>query len=276
MGLKDVLSWPFSDEDVFGEQGEARTISTLNKEQQAMMEKLFPYLTSKIGEGLPSWQGNFVAPMTDVESMSQEKLKEYVSGGNTAFTESVRGAFESGIKGMDPNDTIAYWNKYMRPEQERLWSEEIQPTIREAYVGPGTFYGTPRVNTEVTAKTNLESKGLEDLGNKIFSERDSARGLLPAAGAFASQYEKMPLDRIEAGFQFGGLPRALEQADLAARYAEFVRTTPELSPILDKALAALGIQTQAGFFQPGDEGIMPLIQALAGAAGSAAGASAGA
>ena len=54
----------------------------------------------------------------------------------------------------------------------------------------------------------------------------------------------------QAAFQYGQLPRMIEQAELTSQIEEFKRTTPELSPILDRMLQYLGIQTQAAYNQP--------------------------
>lgn len=52
------------------------------------------------------------------------------------------------------------------------------------------------------------------------------------------------------------LPRMIAQEELNKEFAEFVRTTPELSPILDLVMQIMNVGTQAAFYQPSTTGFL--------------------
>jgi hypothetical protein len=109
------------------------------------------------------------------------------------------------------------------------------------------------------------------IGQTIEGARGRAAGLVPYLGQMAGIEGGVP--QMEAAFQYGQLPRMIEQAELTAKLQEFVRTSPEMSPLIDKMLSYLGIQTQAAYNQPYTPSpFMQFVSAVAPAAGQAAGA----
>ena len=217
------------------EEGMKKT-STLSPEQQAMQAKLLPYLTGKIGEGLPAWGGDWTASLGEGEEWGIGKYKE-------------------AVEGMDPKAVHDWYMEYMAPQEKRYMRQEVIPEIREAGVRHGTLYGTPTETRESKAWEGYGAGQMGRIGEAVMSERAGARASLPGY------------------MQAAALPRLIEQEELNAQIQEFVRTTPELNPILNQALNAMGIQTQAAYYQPAQPSpFMQLASAVAPAVGSGMGA----
>ena len=228
-----------------GKKGGIEQVSKLSKEQQALMGKLAPYLQERIGQGLPAWTGEWVAPMTGAEETSMGRLADYL--GQTGMPDiygTARGALSSLIQqGMTPQATYDWYMQYMAPEERRVMEEEIIPGIKESMVAPGTLYGTPYTGAVEDAWSKFGSQQMSRIGQAVQQAQGLAAGLIPTAKEFAGYESELPLRQAAAGQQYGALPRLLQQQELAARIAEFVRTTPELSPILNLAMQLLGIPT---------------------------------
>ena len=64
------------------------------------------------------------------------------------------------------------------------------------------------------------------------------------------------------------LPRLIEQQDLASQIQEFIRTTPQMNPVLNLAMQYLGEGTMASYFPAQQQSpFMQLISAVAPAVG---------
>jgi len=84
------------------------------------------------------------------------------------------------------------------------------------------------------------------MGEMMMGERArsmQALGMLPTMAGIEGG-----LPQIEAAAQYGALPRLIEQQELMGKIQEFIRTTPELSPVLDRLMQMLNIQTMGAYF----------------------------
>lgn len=252
-----------------GKEGGMEKISTLSPEQQAIMGKLGPFISGRIGEGLPAWSGDWMAPLSQFEEMGLGKLGEYLKGGIGETAEAGIGAFQEGLKGMSPEATHDWYMQYIAPSEKRYLEREIIPGIKESHVGPGTLHGTPSDRGITSAYEQFGAGQLSRIGQAIQSERAGARSLIPYTGAMAALEGGLP--QIEAAAKYGALPRQLKQMELEKQFAEFQRTTPELSPILDLARDILGITTQAASYRPYQPSpFMEMFQAVAPSIGAMA------
>ncbi|KKN45060.1 hypothetical protein LCGC14_0686850 [marine sediment metagenome] len=213
------------------EEERLKIISTLNPEQQALMKQYAPWLQGNIGKGLRAWEGPWTAPLGEEEKWGMGKYRE-------------------AVEGLSPEETRNWYMKYMAPAEERYMKEKILPGIREAGVPGGTLRGTGTEGRVSGAWERFGESQLGRIGGAIQSERAAARGMLPGYMGAAS------------------LPRLIEQQDLDKQVAEFIRTTPELSPIMNMIRDILGIQTKAGYFPGQTESpfasILPSLGKLAG------------
>lgn len=248
--------------------------STLSKEQQQIMEGLGDYLVSKMGKGLPAWEGQFTAPLSGVEQVGMGQLKDYVTGGIGETAQMGVGAYQQALKGLSPEQVQAEYMKYTAPAEQRYLKETMIPAFKESMVPGGTLRstGTERGIGDIISRFGEGQLGR--IGERITSERAGARSMIPYAGQMAGLEQGVP--QMEAAFQYGQLPRMIEQAELTARIQEFVRTTPELSPIINQMMQYAGITTQAAFLSPyqpspflqlAKEGISAVGQAAGMAAG---------
>lgn len=197
------------------EEEQLRIISTLNPEQQRLLGQLAPYLQGQIGKGLPAWEGDLAAPIGAGEEWGIGKYKE-------------------AVEGMDPAAVRDWYMEYMAPAEQRYMKETVIPEVREAGVPGGTLRGTGTEGRVSGAWERFGEAQLGRIGEAVMGERAEARKMLPGYMGAAA------------------LPRLIEQMDLDKQIAEFVRTTPELNPILNLARDVLNIQTQAAYF-PGQK-----------------------
>ena len=131
-------------------------------------------------------------------------------------------------------------------------------------MAPGTLYGTPYATAIGEAYRGFGEQQLSRIGEMIMREREGARRMLPYLPTMTALREEAPLRRAEAATRIGALPRVLKQAELSAKIEEFIRTTPELSPVLSLALQLLNTTTQAAYYRPYQPS--PFMQALQAAA----------
>lgn len=212
-------------------EDELKIISTLNPEQQQLFSQLSGFYGGNIGRGLRAWEGDWTTPISGGEEWGIGKYKE-------------------AVEGMDPGQVEDWYMKYIAPQEERYMREKILPGIREAGVPGGTLRGTGTEGRVSGAWERFGESQLGRIGETIMGERAAGRAALPGYMGAAA------------------LPRLIEQQDLDRQIAEFVRTTPELNPIIDQAMKLLGMQTQAAYFpgqkESGWATMMPAIGQMAG------------
>lgn len=255
-----------------GEEGGIEKISTLSPEQEKLMKGLGEFLQSRLGEGLPGWEGGFTAPMGGEEEMGMNLLRSYIGGGLGETAQLGLGQYQQALQGLSPEQVHEQYMKYQAPQEQRYLKETTIPTFKESMVPGGTLRstGTERGIGDIVSRFGEGQLGR--IGEQITTERAGARGMLPYLSQMAGLEGGVP--QMEAAFQYGQLPRMIEQAELTAQFEEFKRTTPELSPLIDKMLGYLGISTQAAYNQPYQPS--PFLQFLAAVApGVGAGVGAG-
>ncbi len=233
-----------------GRPGGIERMPILAPEQQRILARLTPFVEERIGRGLPAWEGPWIAPPSPEEEIGLGRLGEYLRAGIPEITEFGLGRFREALAGLTPEETEAWWRAYRQPMWQRMWEEEIVPGLREARVAPGTLYGTPYVTDVERMMGRWAEAQQAELGRAIMEEREAARAMLPYVPEMAALVEEAPLRRARAAMELGALPRLLRQAEIAAQFEEFRRTTPELSPVLDLAMNLLRLQTQAAFYRP--------------------------
>lgn len=263
-------NWPLPDEWFEDDPGGIKKETTLSAEQQELMKGLGTYLTGEVGKGATPWEGRFTAPMTGAEETGMGYLQDYLGRGIGPTAEMGVGAYQEALKGMSPEEVHEQYMKYTAPQEARYLKETMIPTFKESMVPGGTLRstGTERGIGDIISRFGEGQLGR--IGERITSERAGARGMIPYTGEMAGIAGGRP--QMEAAFQYGQLPRMIAQAELTSEIEEFKRTSPELSPLLDKMLGYLGISTMAAYNQPyRPSPFMQLMAAGAEGAGQAAG-----
>ena len=108
---------------------------------------------------------------------------------------------------------------------------------------------------------------MSQIGQTIEGARGRAAGLIPQTGAMEGLDKGVP--QMKAAFEYGALPRQIEQIEIMGQIEEFKRTTPELNPILDKMMSYLGLSPNAAYTS--SDPLLQLVSSFIGGAGEAAG-----
>jgi hypothetical protein len=241
------------------EESGIQTLSTLSPEQQTMMKGLGEYLNANVGKGATPYTGQQVAPMSSTEQQGMGLLNQYVGGGIGDTAKIGLGAYQN-MMNVDPNQLAAEYMKYTAPAEQRYLKETTIPTFKESMVPGGTLRstGTERGIGDIVSKFGEGQLGR--IGTSIESARNRAASLIPQLSTMAGIEGGVP--QMEAAFQYGQLPRMIEQAELTAKLQEFVRTSPEMSPLIDKMLGYLGVSTIAAYNPTTTSSPSPFLQFL--------------
>lgn len=185
--------------------------------QAEWMKKIIPQYGAEVGQGQPVYAGERVAALTpeQQEAINVGGWSQYLTPGNIPMYGQTGAALADilgGEMGAEPYsqeaiDTL-FRSAYEQPAR-RQWSEFIQPTIREAYSGPG-FWGTSRMEAE--------KQGAQDLSNWLGEQYGSLRwGAEEANRALAEAKAGRALAAIPTGISYGQAPTQQALAMLAGR-----------------------------------------------------------
>lgn len=256
-----------------GGGGGISTGSTLSKEQKKLMKPFMDWLQQYVGEGVEPYgpteypqEGEqwWVAPLSSLEQTGLEKVEQYATGEqNTMYQDALTQA----LAGMSPEASEEFYRTNIYPRQQRIFEETVLPTTREAFVGTGTYAGSPRMQAESQRAGEFSEFAGQQLADIIMGQREMALQAIPYGIQASQLQEQYPLRQAEAALQAGSLPRMLQQAEISARLEEWKRTRPEYSPMIDTILAALNMNTQ--YAMPESGGISDILSSLAGGAGMA-------
>ena len=211
------------------------------------------------------------APMSTYETEALQMLSDLagqlggmVSPWETAMGEQVSTALTSLLSGEFPEE---YFRTAIEaPAQKRL-EEVTLPGVREAYVGPGTFWGGERAEAERRAGTDVDMMLAAVRGDLGYRARQQALETLGPA----MEYMGLPADQLlkqVAGVTpymgAAALPRLIEQHGLDIAYQEFIRTRPENQPYAQMLLSLLNIPMLASYAPEAPESPLAPIASMFG------------
>lgn len=239
--------------------GDVKQYSTLTPQQKAVSDPLSEYLKKNVGQGVAGYTGKLTAGPSQYEQQGLNTLGNYIAQpseatgwGSAALKTQLSGAPSTNI---NPQASEDYFNNSVRAPLMKQFNEDIMPQVRERYNSGGMFYGTPRERAENNALQDLEGNLVSQKSNLAYQDEQARRGLAESASARQLSalpqglaYGQEPLTRVAASQNYGALPRTLEQSDLMAQYAEWLRTRPESNPTLPMALQYID-QAQMGMSQ---------------------------
>jgi hypothetical protein len=194
------------------------------------------------------------APMSSYEEQALKMLSDLAGklGGmtspwETAMGEQVSTALTSLLSGEFPEE---YFRTAIEaPAQKRL-EEVTLPGVREAYVGPGTFWGGERAEAERRAGTDVDMMLAAVRGDLGYQARQMALDTLAPAMEYLGLPAEQALQQMAGVGTFmgaGALPRLIEQHGLDIAYQEFIRTRPENQPYAQMLLSLLGIPMMGSY-----------------------------
>lgn len=218
----------------------------MTPEQRAAYSKLLPSLTAKGKEfvdvsGKP-YGGQMTAPMSEYETMGLKGLGEYLS--EPLPTESnlfgmTTEELENTLSGKtyDPA-TGPYYEAYRTNVMREL--KQAKDRIAARSSGRDQFFGGGRMDQEREVEEGAMGSMAQTLGSLYENERMNRLNAVPMALNQMGWAENVPQSRIAASQALGALPRQIEQAELTARYQDFVRQLQDMGMSLQ---AAVGMAT---------------------------------
>ena len=246
-------------DSLFGSEGEVQTQSTMTKDQRKLMKEATQWAQGQVGQGLPQWEGDFAAPLSEYEQMGLSKLGEYLNAPydpNSIASLSTE-AFKKGISALSPQEAQDWYMKWFAPQERRYFEQNIVPGFKESMVPGGNLRSSGTDLGLGQLWGEYGTKQLSNIGDFWGEQMDRAAKLLPYARDF--EYQEAGIPQIEAAMQYGQLPRLIEQQELTSKIEDFRRSAPQLNPILDFITGLLGTQTKTGIYQPGQTGLIPQI-----------------
>ncbi len=183
-----------------------------------------------------SYGGQRTAGMTPFETSGLDILSKYLNAPNTGdlFGAGKQQIMDTlGGKFADPNQS-PYIKSMMNLSKMNLTDQINQARARRG--GRGTYYTEEGIREEgdigVKSQANLDAI----IGEFINQERGRMMNAVPQASQM-DEYESTlaPLKKITATQTLGSLQRTIEQANLEAKYQDFIRQRKEMAMPLDAA-----------------------------------------
>lgn len=273
-------------EDFFkGRKGDVRNLGTLSDSQGPVERNLGSYFSTEIGQGVDRYPGELSVPISEFETRGLDALSRYLTQGPSGILGEASGALSRILSGepstdINPAATEEFISRAITDPARATYQEETLPAIRESFIGPGQLFSSARAETERRAGRDVE-RDISAQGSAIrYADEQARRGLAESAqeralrGAsiapsLGREMEELPLRQAMAGTAIGGLQRMIEQQSLDREVAEFVRTSPESNPILDKALQLIGTPTTNMQVIPRQPSIQSQLAAVIPGAGQA-------
>ena len=219
-------------------------IDIRTEDQKKTAEKLAPFLIDRIGKGLPEFTGDRVAGLSDIEQTGQDLLADALQGTNRLGA-AVLPVLEERLAGDPSQRATDLFTEFIEPARERAFQRDVLPAIREQFVKGGRLSSSSRQEAERRAGQEFTDEGSLLQAQLIQQERDREAGLLGLAPQLA-QFEdfEQGAKRAAVAAGLGAQPRLIEQAKLDTAFQEFIRTQPELNPILDRVMSFIQVPQQ--------------------------------
>jgi len=231
MGLIDWspgLEWI---DDQMNKGGDGKSIKlTPDKEQwqldagKAIGDVLQKYLPGY--EPGKEYTGQRTAGMTPAEQQSMALLMKYMSSpsagelsklGGEQLTKTLQG-------GYDPRTSPQY--EGMRQEMNLMKERDID-AARRAGAARGSYNASGSLREENDVRSSYGASINRILGDLYGQERQRMFEAAPMAQNYEQGLQGQALQQIQAGQQFGAIPRLIEQSDMEAKYQDFLRKQGE-------------------------------------------------
>ena len=241
---------------LFGKKPEVRTGELQTPLQKRAFEELLQYARGRIGQGLPRWEGSFTAGFLPEQEKAKSYFEEALTGELPSVLQKGLGAYEEALEPVTYEDVTQWYENLLAPKRRLELEEEVLPAIREEYAKEGLLYGSPRY--EAVAKARARDFVEEQALKAQLLEQEKARQLqalqmLPSIGMLPASYRTQMAQNL---FNIAEQERQIKQADISARIAEFIRTTPELNPLLNVIKEMSTTPTQYQYTVPGTKGLL--------------------
>ena len=214
--------------------------------QQDMINKMLQIYGSQVGN-YQSYQGERVAPFSDLQRSVLGSMESFGSTGPPLSGETgqaIKGVLsgQTGAKKLEGGDIDSYFKTAFQDPAIYNLRENINPSIDEAFAGPG-FFGSARSNARVDAAQDTSRWLGEQRGGLEWDVLNRNQGLdearadrtLSAFGP-AMQYSMQPIDVAKELFGFGAAEQTQKQRELEGAFQKFIDdnriTDPETLNVL--------------------------------------------
>lgn len=245
---------------LFDSQPSLQTFSTLSKNQQAVDQRMSDYLTSRVGQPMQQYRGTRVADMSPYEQQGLGWLGQYMQG-TGQYMPQRQAAYGQALSGnMLPQinmDASRDWFKnQVIPQYQQNFQMMSAPALEQARA-MGMRASSSGMGQALAGESARQAQTLGDMGYQYMLQEQQAQRARDELNAqyqmnAAANQEPLRLEQLQmtqASQTLGALPRLLEQAFRDAKFQEWLRTRPELSPVIQQALSYLGIQMQGTYTQ---------------------------
>jgi len=185
-----------------------------------------------------AYTGEFVAPLTPAEQMSQDMLTQYLTQPLPEIYGIAGQELERTLTGGYDPFTSPYYQAMREVQQRELG--EAKKRLAEDLSARGLYYSGIRGE----GLGDLEKEYLQNMGvlagQLAEAERQRRIQAVPLAMQLGGVEAAYPLTQISAAQQYGQLPRMLQQAQLEAEYREWLRQQGVQDKVIDQILSFLG------------------------------------
>lgn len=191
----------------------------------------------RAGEG---FSGELTAGISPFEQMSMDRLQSFMQSplasqsdlyqlGQQELTSTLEGKYDP----FNTEKLNTFKSMVLRDVDDAITRLRAGTAARDRIGGGGRVAGESRLQESALDKIFMQSAALAD------QERQRMQAAAGNAINMAHFQAQEPLGRVQAGLQFGGLPRQLEQQELDREYAEWQRQLNDLGLPLQTAQSLL-------------------------------------
>ncbi len=234
--------------DFFKQKKRTPEVSVVADPYKGIRESTSGWLTGKMGK--PQTYGKeMVGGMSPQEQKSLGYLEEYGAGKPSKLRGAATAEIQKTLEGgYDPTSSPYY--QAVKAEAARNL-EGTQADISDMAAGGGRYWAGARLGEQREAGTDVTIGLNKFLGELAERERVRKLQVLPMAGQFAGEEERVPLEKAAAFQSLGALPRTVEDARKKAIYQEWVRGTQDYP--LEVAKTGAGVQQAPVYGEVGYE-----------------------
>jgi len=232
-----------SEDALFGSPTTVTQEAMVTPEQQAAINAMLAYGKTGDLEGstAPSYTGSLGSyNMTPTETSATGSLNSMLSAGLPKLMSMGNDTLKSLLAGnqFDPNAAGGIYSGFKK--QTLREQQNAQDAMNRASGVQGNLYSTSRanqVNTLNQATNDTLTNKLAEL-NDTYAQRKLAA--VPLAFQSAQQEQNMGLQKIGAGFQYGGLQRILDDQALKNKYNAWLANQTATQAKVQSMLGSLG------------------------------------
>jgi hypothetical protein len=226
-------------------------VPTQNEQQQGMMSDLGTYLQQSMDKGVSSYTGDLSAGLDPAEVAALNKATSNLNNGLSSTDQASIATYLKLLDSGNADNVYSNYMKYRAPAEAAYLKNTTLPTIKESMVSGGTLRGTGTERAIAGAVTDSSNAQLTRIADAIASGQQLASSTLGYAGQINDLENQT--SEINTASTLGGVARQVKQDSLTRDLEEWKRVQPENSPLIDKMLSYLNIQTQSAVLTPGNK-----------------------